>query len=86
MFSINSILSALNNQKSTIKYDVVNFKDTLDNAYLMHYASRKEKPDYIVESVIVKKANGFRYSDSIVKCKIKGTNIHIDLPITSIIK
>lgn len=69
-----------------IKYDVVNVRDQYSNAYLMHTAGKRFKPDYIVESVKMESSEKVDYSKAIVRCKMGTTNIFVDLPISSLIK
>ena len=71
-----------------IKYQAVNVIDTHSNAYLMHRAGKSFHRDYIVESVsnTALPTGKVDFSKIVMRCRIDGSRIMVDLPITSIIK
>lgn len=70
-----------------IKYHAVDVLDKNSNAYLMHKAGKVFKKDYVVESITNKAtAEGkVDFTQTILKCRIDGSRIMVDLPISSVI-
>ena len=70
-----------------IKYHAVDVLDKNSNAYLMHKAGKVFKKDYVVESITNKATEEGKvdFAQTILKCRIDGSRIMVDLPISSVI-
>ena len=78
-----SVADALKNLKTGLIVDSTRIKlDENDMYYPLHQGSMKEKKKYIISTIVPKQ----NLNESLVKCKIDGTALYIELPINCFVK
>lgn len=73
--------------ETRIKYHAIDVLDKNSNAYLMHKAGKVYKRDYVVESISNTATSDGKvdFAKTMLKCRIDGSRIIVDLPIFSVI-
>lgn len=78
-----SVADALNSLRTGIVVDSTKIQLDENNVYYpLHQGSKKENKNYIVGTIIPKQD----LKESVVRCKIEGTGMYIDLPIICFVK
>ena len=78
-----SVADALKNLKTGLIVDSTRIKlDENDMYYPLHQGSIREKKKYIISTIVPKQ----NLNESLVKCKIDGTALYIELPINCFVK
>lgn len=78
-----SVADALKNLKTGLIVDSTRIKlEESDVYYHLHQGSMREKKKYIISTIIPKQ----KLNESLVKCKIDGTALYIEIPINCFVK